>query len=75
MNTTEEQRVRRVSKRRGYMLRRTRRFDQRAIDFGTYRIIDRDTDKTVFPPPGKIATLQECEAWLEAQPKKEVKGR
>lgn len=35
-----EDRLRRVAKRQGYILRKTRRRDRRALDYGTFSLLD-----------------------------------
>jgi hypothetical protein len=59
-----ENRMRRVAERQGLALRKSRRRDQRALDFGGYRVIDRSGDYLVFG--GEYGTdLDAVEAFLK----------
>jgi hypothetical protein len=44
-----ENRVRRMAERQGLILRKSRRRDPRALDFGGYRLIDADANFLVYP--------------------------
>jgi hypothetical protein len=44
-----ENRVRRMAERRGLILRKSRRRDRLAWDFGSYWLMDADRDALVFP--------------------------
>ncbi|MDQ1743883.1 MAG: hypothetical protein QOE23_2222 [Pseudonocardiales bacterium] len=55
-----ENRLRRMAARQGYTVRRTRRRDPRAIDYGTY---------SVLSPAGEVVveglTIKQLEEWLD----------
>jgi hypothetical protein len=58
-----ENRIRRVADRQGLALWKSRRRDQRALDFGSYRVIDRNGNYVVFG--GEYGTdLDSVEAYL-----------
>jgi hypothetical protein len=63
-----EDRLRRMAKRRGYRLIKSRTRDPYGVDFGLYGLIDIEINGTVFPSTclGSpcSATLDEVEAWL-----------
>jgi hypothetical protein len=44
-----ENRVRRMAERQGLILRKSRRRDPRALDFGGYRLIDAEANVLVYP--------------------------
>jgi hypothetical protein len=65
----QENRVRRIAKRRGFIVRRSRRRDPQALDHGQYWLTDAATNALVFPSgPGAEwgAELDEVEAWLNS---------
>lgn len=67
MDTAEkvrENRFRRVLKRRGYILRKVRRKDPDAIDYGTYFITDFNNCMMAGGQPWEQLTLDEVEAWI-----------
>ena len=47
-NIVQENRVRRTAKRRGFILKRSRRRDRRALDYGKYWLLDLH-NRVVFP--------------------------
>jgi len=56
-----ENRLRRMARRQGYTLTKTRRIDQRAIDYGTYRLLSAKGNT-----PSRLLTLDEVEKRLSA---------
>jgi len=66
-----ENRLRRVAKRRGLRLVKSRRRDPRAVDYGGYMLV-RDNNAVVgdipigdrYPPGSYLNTLDEIEAYL-----------
>ena len=71
-----ENRLRRMADRQGLILRKSRRFDPRAVDYGLYALLDartgglihRDNVNSVY-----ALTLDEVEGWLTDE--KEDAGR
>ena len=62
-----ENRLRRVAKRQGLILRKSRRFDPQAIDYGLYALIDLRDNLLVTPKNVNsiyALTLDEVEDWL-----------
>jgi hypothetical protein len=62
-----ENRLRRVAARQGLALRKTRRRDPRAYDYGTYMLVDVETNAVVASDAtghGYGLTLEEVAAWL-----------
>jgi hypothetical protein len=64
---TRENRLRRMADRQGFVLRKSRRRDPQALDFGTYQLVDLDNDivlgdGAVFSGFG--CDLDEIEEWL-----------
>ena len=57
-----ENRLRRMALRQGLHLRRSRRRDQLALDYGVYWLIDAATDTAVTPEAG--LSIDEIEACL-----------
>jgi hypothetical protein len=55
-----ENRLRRVADRRGLRLVKSPRRDPRALDYGTYRLVDLRTDSSA----SETLTLDEIEAYL-----------
>jgi hypothetical protein len=49
LDKVRENRVRRLAERQGLILRKSRRRDPRAWDFGSYWLIDADRNALVFP--------------------------
>jgi hypothetical protein len=69
-----ENRLRRMAERQGLLLRKSRRRDPRALDYGTYMLIDLHTNALVS---GERLTLGEAEAWLtsdEQRPRRRGRG-
>ena len=71
MDTSEkvrENRVRRMLKRQGYSLMKSRRRDPQALDYGGYMIIDDEINGVVFGsnPYEFSATLDNVEDWFKA---------
>jgi hypothetical protein len=63
----DEVRVRRMARRQGYALVRSRRRDPRAIGFGTYGLLDHDQDEWVICAKGSDGyglSLERIERWL-----------
>ena len=66
-NKVRENRLRRMANRQGLILRKSRRFDPRATDYGLYALLDaqtgglihRDNVNSVY-----ALTLDEVEGWL-----------
>jgi hypothetical protein len=58
-----ENRLRRMAERQGLLLRKSRRRDVRALDYGTYMLIDLHTNALVS---GERLSLEQVEAWLLA---------
>ncbi len=42
MDTTQQRRLRRAAARRGMVVKKSRRRDPRALDFGTFYLVDAD---------------------------------
>jgi hypothetical protein len=64
-NIVQENRVRRVAKRRGFTLRRSARRDRQALDYGKYWL--RRTCSGVYVFGGTYGEeLDEVEAWLNS---------
>lgn len=68
MDNTEkvrENRIRRMLKRQGYSLVKSRRRNPQAIDYGGYMIIDTDRNYVVFGSNAYAfsATLDDVEEW------------
>lgn len=61
---TRENRLRASAERQGYRLRKTRRRDPRAIDYGTWAILEPFSNSIV----GERMTLDAVEAWLATDP-------
>ena len=61
-----ENRLRRMAKRQGLMLQRSRRRDPRAVDYGRYILADARINGIVFGsgPNGFDATLDDIEDYL-----------
>jgi hypothetical protein len=57
-----ENRLRRMAQRRGMKLVKSRRRDVRALDYGTYMLIDINTNAVVA---ADLANLETVEAWLD----------
>ena len=49
LDKVRENRVRRMAERQGLILRKSRRRDPRAWDFGSYWLVDADRNALVFP--------------------------
>jgi hypothetical protein len=79
---TQETRVRRMAERQGLALRKSRRRDSLATDFGRYWVVSPDADRQADDPawsfqgpgrpahhfPWKGADLAECEDFLRTHP-------
>jgi hypothetical protein len=65
-NTTKvaENRVRRLAERRGYTLRKSRRRDAGALDYGVYWLVHTARNEIISPPEG--ISLTQAEEWLLA---------
>lgn len=65
-----ENRARRMAERQGLALTKTRRRDPRAVDFGTYKLVDSPLPgfaaRRPGPPRGAL-TLDEVERWLAGE--------
>jgi len=63
---TRENRVRRMAERQGLVLQKSRRRDERAIDFGGYMLVDAKANFVVMGAEGHAysATLDQVEEWL-----------
>ena len=61
---TRENRLRRMAKRQGLMLRKSRRRDERAYDFGQFWLIDGRHNVLVFGDSNLGATIDEIESYL-----------
>ena len=64
-----ENRLRRVADRQGLRLVKSRRRDERALDYGLYALIDKKTKYGIFEPVGGspyVAALDEVEEYLTA---------
>ena len=64
---TQEVRVRRRAERQGLRLEKSRTRDPRALDYGTYRLVDAHTESIVlgsYLRRGYGATLDQCERYL-----------
>jgi hypothetical protein len=66
----QENRLRRMAERQGYRLVKSRRRDPRAIDYGTYWIVDPKTNAIVAGggPSQRGMNLDDIEAWLTSSP-------
>ena len=64
-----ENRLRRVAERRSLRLMKSRRRDRRARGFGTYMLVDADTEEVVAAgQAGEFGlTLNEIEEWLDGE--------
>jgi len=71
----QENRLRRMAERQGYVLQKSRRRDPRAIDYGGYMVIDRVHNWVVFggEPRSYSASLDAVEAFLLGKHKAERK--
>lgn len=61
---TRENRLRRQARARGWMLKKSRRRDPEAVDFGTYMLVDADTNALVT----EVLDLDELEYWINPGP-------
>ena len=66
MQNLSEQKIRRLAKREGYVLRKSRRRDPDSIEYGGYMLIDPDTNFAVLGtgPFLYSADLEEIGDWL-----------
>ena len=67
-NIVQENRVRRIAKRRGFILRRSRRRDPQALDYGKYWLDDA-SDSCVLGGDWGVE-LDDVEAWLNSYVRK-----
>ena len=58
-----ENKMRRIAKRQGMMLKKSRRRDRRAWDYGSYWLVDADRNALVFPDEHG-ASLDDIESYL-----------
>ena len=58
-----ENKMRRIAKRQGMMLKKSRRRDRRAWDYGSYWLVDADRNALVFPDEHG-ASLEDIESYL-----------
>ena len=68
MDKVQENRLRRMANRQGYVLSKTRRRDPDAIDFGLYALIDPESGGTIHaqgPISPYALTLEDVAEWLE----------
>jgi hypothetical protein len=63
LDKARENRVRRMAERHGLTLRKSRRRDPRAWDFGSYWLMDADRNALVFPDVHG-ASLDDMERYL-----------
>lgn len=56
-----ENKLRRMADRQGLMLQKSRRRDPRAVDFGTYQLVDKATNAIVA---GERMSIEEVENYL-----------
>jgi hypothetical protein len=61
-----EKRVRRMAERQGLILRKSRRRDRRAWDFGSYWLMDADRNALVFPDVHG-GSLEDMERYLTSE--------
>lgn len=68
---THENRIRRIAERRGLRLEKSRRRDPRATDYGTYRLVDAETNAIEAYGDSSLygLTLDEIEAQLIGAPR------
>ena len=71
---TRENRLRRLARRRGLTLSKSRRLDRGALDYGLFALLDRQTGKPVTPLlAGEFThslTIDAIEAWLDRKGKR-----
>ena len=65
-NKVRENRVRRMAERQGLVLRKSRRRDRRAWDFGNYWLMDADRNALVFPDVHG-GSLEDVERYLTSE--------
>ena len=65
VDKVRENRVRRMAQRQGLMLRKSRRRDPYATDYGRYWLADINTSGLIFGDQWG-ATLEEIEEWLHS---------
>lgn len=63
-----ENRIRRMALRQRLHLRKSRRRDPRAFDFGLYQLIDVETGRVQAPAEGPGMSLDEVETYLLETP-------
>ena len=69
MNKIDENRLRRMADRQGMILRKSRRRDPHAVDYGLYALCDVQTGGAIHqhgPISPYSLTLEEAEEWLIA---------
>jgi hypothetical protein len=72
MDKVRENKLRRMAERQGLRLQKSRRRDPRALDFGTYRLVDAEMTRNAphavhedwLFDGGRRMTLDEVEAYL-----------
>jgi hypothetical protein len=68
-NIVQENRVRRTATRRGFILRRSRRRDPQAVDYGRYWLIEASRNVGVLGGQWGVE-LDDVEAWLNSYERK-----
>jgi hypothetical protein len=74
-NKVRENRLRRMAMRRRLHLRKSRRRDQGAFDYGLCQLVDIETGAVVAPAEGPGMTLDEVEAFLRGYTASERRAR
>jgi hypothetical protein len=74
VNKVQENRVRRIAKRRGFILKRSKRRDRQALDYDHYWLFDLD-NALVYPrspqQSAEVGTdLDDLEVWLNGYVRK-----
>jgi hypothetical protein len=65
-----ENRLRQAAKRQGVELRKSRRQDPRALDYGAWWVIDPNTNSIVAGDSTYGMTLEDVERWLDEAPRR-----
>lgn len=71
MSKIQENKLRRAAERQGLRLAKSRRRDERAVDYGGYMLIDAATNTAIVggSPYSYSADLDQIEEWLLRPPK------